>query len=79
MESGETEHGATVHVVTEALDDGPIVMQARVPVLREDDVESLASRVLSVEHGLYPAAIGKYGAELAPPETAPATGGAGSR
>ncbi|MXY64621.1 MAG: phosphoribosylglycinamide formyltransferase [Gammaproteobacteria bacterium] len=79
LEAGETEHGATVHVVTEALDDGPIVMQARVPVLREDDVESLASRVLSVEHGLYPAAIGKYGAELSTPETAPATGGAGSR
>ncbi len=79
LEAGETEHGATVHVVTEALDDGPIVMQARVPVLREDDVESLASRVLSVEHGLYPSAIGEYGAKLSLPETAPATGGAGSR
>ncbi len=79
LAAGETEHGATVHVVTEALDDGPVVLQARVPVLREDDVETLAARVLSVEHGLYPAAIGQYGAKLALPGTAATAGGTGRR
>lgn len=79
LEAGETEHGATVHVVTEALDDGPIVMQARVPVLREDDAETLAARVLREEHRLYPAAIAEYGASLGLPGSAPAAGPTGYR
>ena len=77
LEAGETEHGATVHVVTGTLDGGPVVMQARVPVLGEDDAEALASRVLSAEHRLYPEAIAKYGAELKGP--ARATGETGNR
>lgn len=46
--------GATVHMVTEDLDHGPILAQAVVPVRPEDDAESLASRVLAAEHRMYP-------------------------
>ena len=47
-------HGATVHFVTDALDGGPIIAQARVPVLADDDPEVLAARVLEREHVLLP-------------------------
>ena len=50
--------GATVHVVTDELDGGPIVLQAAVPVLPDDTVESLSARILIEEHRLYPRAIG---------------------
>jgi len=49
--------GATVHVVNTELDDGPIVLQAAVPVLDADTVETLAARILVEEHRLYPEAI----------------------
>lgn len=49
--------GATVHQVTAELDHGPILAQAVVPVLPDDTAQSLAARVLSQEHRLYPAAI----------------------
>ena len=49
--------GATVHFVTSELDGGPIVMQAAVPVLADDTVETLSARILSEEHRLYPEAI----------------------
>jgi phosphoribosylglycinamide formyltransferase-1 len=49
--------GCTVHFVTEALDAGPIVMQATVPVLPDDTSDTLAARILVEEHRLYPAAI----------------------
>jgi phosphoribosylglycinamide formyltransferase-1 len=49
--------GATVHFVTAGLDDGPIVMQAAVPVTADDTAETLAARTLGEEHRLYPAAI----------------------
>jgi phosphoribosylglycinamide formyltransferase-1 len=49
--------GATVHLVTEALDEGPIVRQAAVPVLDADTVETLAARILVEEHRIYPDAI----------------------
>lgn len=49
--------GATVHFVTAGLDDGPIVVQAAVPVLSSDTVDSLSARILVEEHKLYPAAI----------------------
>jgi phosphoribosylglycinamide formyltransferase-1 len=55
--AGETEHGATIHFVTAELDGGPLIVQARVPVLPDDDPESLAGRVLAQEHRLYPQAI----------------------
>jgi len=49
--------GCTVHFVRPAMDEGPIVMQAAVPVLPEDTPDSLAARVLEQEHRLYPAAL----------------------
>jgi phosphoribosylglycinamide formyltransferase-1 len=49
--------GATVHLVTSELDGGPIVLQAAVPVLNEDTVETLSARILEQEHRLYPEAI----------------------
>lgn len=52
LAAGEVETGVTVHEVTADLDAGPILAQARVPVLPEDDPESLAARVLVVEHRL---------------------------
>ncbi len=49
--------GATVHLVNAGLDDGPIVVQAAVPVFSNDTVDSLSARILVEEHKLYPAAI----------------------
>ena len=49
--------GATVHFVTSQLDHGPVVMQAVVPVLPQDDERSLAARVLNAEHLIYPRAV----------------------
>jgi phosphoribosylglycinamide formyltransferase-1 len=57
LAAGVKLHGATVHVVTPALDDGPIVAQGAVPVLADDDAEKLAARVLQVEHRIYPQAV----------------------
>ncbi|MFB3855416.1 MAG: phosphoribosylglycinamide formyltransferase [Vicinamibacterales bacterium] len=56
-EHGVKVTGATVHFVTSELDNGPIVMQAAVEVGDEDTPESLAARILEVEHQIYPAAI----------------------
>ena len=53
----ETEHGASIHFVTAELDGGPVIVQARVPVLPGDDPDTLAARVLEQEHRLYPLAI----------------------
>ena len=57
---GLAEHGCTVHLVTAELDAGPILAQARVPVLPEDDVASLAARVLKEEHRIYPPALDAF-------------------
>jgi phosphoribosylglycinamide formyltransferase-1 len=57
LAAGEKESGATVHFVTPDLDSGPIIAQAKVPVLDGDTVETLAARVLEVEHRLYPEAV----------------------
>jgi phosphoribosylglycinamide formyltransferase-1 len=59
IDAGENEHGASVHFVTAELDDGPVILQARVPVLADDNADTLAARVLEQEHLLYPAAIQK--------------------
>jgi formyltetrahydrofolate-dependent phosphoribosylglycinamide formyltransferase len=60
LAAGDTEAGCTVHIVTETLDDGPILAQARVPVLPDDTPETLAARVLDSEHGLYPQALAAF-------------------
>jgi phosphoribosylglycinamide formyltransferase-1 len=57
LEHGVQVTGATVHLVTSALDGGPIVLQAAVPVLPGDTVDTLAARVLVQEHRIYPEAI----------------------
>jgi len=56
LESGARIHGASVHFVTDELDGGPVIVQARVPVLPGDEPESLAARVLEKEHIIYPLA-----------------------
>lgn len=57
LAAGVRIHGATVHFVTPALDSGPIVIQAAVPVLPGDDAGTLAARVLVQEHVIYPRAV----------------------
>lgn len=57
FEHGVKVTGATVHLVDEELDHGPIVLQEAVPVLAGDTVESLAQRILEVEHRIYPEAV----------------------
>ncbi|MFN0039441.1 MAG: phosphoribosylglycinamide formyltransferase [Burkholderiales bacterium] len=53
-------HGCTVHFVTSDLDRGPVIAQAAVPVLADDDEHALAARVLEQEHRLFPAAVGWF-------------------
>ena len=60
IEAGETEAGCTVHEVTPELDEGPILGQARVPVLAGDTPDVLAARVLAREHELYPAVLERF-------------------
>lgn len=57
LEEGVKLHGATVHFVSAEMDDGPIVVQGAVPVLDHDTPETLAARVLEVEHKIYPKAL----------------------
>ena len=57
LDAGVKLHGATVHFVDVALDDGPIVAQAAVPVMPDDTEGTLAARVLAQEHVIYPQAI----------------------
>jgi phosphoribosylglycinamide formyltransferase-1 len=57
LQDGVKIHGCTVHFVTPDLDHGPIIIQAAVPVLRDDTPQSLAARVLCEEHRIYPQAV----------------------
>lgn len=57
LDAGDLEHGVTVHFVTPELDGGPAVIQAKVPVYREDNAQTLAKRVLQREHMVYPLAV----------------------
>jgi phosphoribosylglycinamide formyltransferase-1 len=57
VEHGVKVSGATVHIVDEALDAGPIVVQEAVPVLDTDDADTLTHRILEVEHRIYPRAV----------------------
>jgi phosphoribosylglycinamide formyltransferase-1 len=57
LAAGATRHGATVHFVVPEMDSGPIVAQESVPVLAGDTPETLAARVLAVEHRIYPRAL----------------------
>ncbi|HBU14216.1 MAG: phosphoribosylglycinamide formyltransferase [Rhodobacteraceae bacterium GWE1_64_9] len=62
LDAGDAEAGCTVHEVTAVLDDGPVLGQARVPVLSGDRPDTLAARVLVQEHRLYPAVLRRYAA-----------------
>lgn len=64
LAAGETEHGCTVHLVTEGMDEGPVLGQAKVPVLAGDDEAALAARVLEQEHQLYPAMLAQLAENL---------------
>ncbi|MFN2328704.1 MAG: phosphoribosylglycinamide formyltransferase [Chromatocurvus sp.] len=57
LAAGDREHGATVHFVTEELDGGPPALQATVPIMHNDNADTLAARVLELEHRIYPLAI----------------------
>jgi phosphoribosylglycinamide formyltransferase-1 len=57
LEAGCKQHGASIHFVTEAVDGGPVVLQAQVAVQQQDTVATLAARVLEREHCMYPLAI----------------------
>jgi len=57
LDEGVRIHGCTVHFVTPALDHGPVIIQAAVPVLDSDDEATLAARVLAKEHQVYPQAV----------------------
>ena len=62
LDAGDSEHGCTVHEVTAALDDGPILGQARLDVAADDTPQTLAARVLTLEHQLYPAVLRRFAA-----------------
>jgi phosphoribosylglycinamide formyltransferase-1 len=60
IDAGDTEHGCSVHFVTEQLDGGPVILQAKVPVFPDDDAVSLAERVHEQEHRIYPLVVRWY-------------------
>ena len=62
LDAGDTKHGATVHYVIPELDSGPIILQASVPVLPNDDAGRLARRVHDIEHRIYPESIRRIAA-----------------
>lgn len=60
IDAGDKEHGTSVHFVTEELDGGPVILQAKVPVFADDTAESLNQRIQSQEHRIYPLVIKWY-------------------
>ena len=64
LDAGDTEAGCTVHWVSPGVDDGEIIQQASLPILPGDTADSLAARLLPVEHRLYPEALTKACAEI---------------
>ncbi len=65
IDAGVRLHGCTVHFIRSAMDDGPIIGQAAVPVLPDDTPETLAGRVLAAEHRIYPQALALVASERA--------------
>lgn len=57
IDAGDTEHGVSVHFVTETLDGGPVILQAKVPLFKGDNVEDVAARVHQQEHRIYPLVV----------------------
>ena len=73
LDAGDAEAGASVHLVTPELDAGPILGQARVPVLPGDTADTLAARVLTQEHRLYPQVLRRFAQDDLTPLMLPAT------
>ncbi|NJD00662.1 phosphoribosylglycinamide formyltransferase, partial [Candidatus Erwinia dacicola] len=57
IENGDEEHGTSVHFVTEELDGGPVILQAKVPVFSDDSEEDVTARVQHQEHAIYPLVV----------------------
>ncbi|NLC09580.1 MAG: phosphoribosylglycinamide formyltransferase, partial [Gammaproteobacteria bacterium] len=57
LEAGDTEHGCSVHFVTEHLDGGPVIIQASIAIEANDNVDSLAQKIHQLEHQIYPLAV----------------------
>lgn len=57
IDNGDSEHGVSVHFVTPELDDGPVILQAKVPIFADDDADMLAQRVQVQEHHIYPLVV----------------------
>ncbi len=57
IDAGDEEHGVSVHFVTEELDGGPVILQAKVPIFPEDNADDLAMRVHEQEHRIYPLVV----------------------
>jgi phosphoribosylglycinamide formyltransferase-1 len=66
LAAGAQVTGCSVHLVTEELDSGPILLQAEVPVLAEDSEETLRQRIHAQEHRIYPQALAKLAGEISP-------------
>lgn len=62
IDNGDAEHGTSVHFVTDELDGGPVILQAKVPVFPGDSIETVAARVQHQEHAIYPLVIGWFAA-----------------
>ncbi len=60
LAAGDAEAGCTVHLVTEGVDEGPVIAQQAVPVVADDTPATLAQRVLQAEHALYPRALADF-------------------
>jgi formyltetrahydrofolate-dependent phosphoribosylglycinamide formyltransferase len=65
LEAGDAEHGCTVHLVVEEVDSGEILGQARMPITPGDTPETLATRVLALEHELYPRCLASLAQDMA--------------
>jgi formyltetrahydrofolate-dependent phosphoribosylglycinamide formyltransferase len=74
LAAGETYAGCSVHLVTEALDDGPILAQTKVRIRERDSAETLAARVLEEEHKLYPRALEAFCQNILPISSADGEG-----
>ncbi len=69
LEAGDAEHGCSVHEVTAELDNGPVLGQARIAVAPDDTVDTLAARLLPLEHLLFPAVLRRFAASDRTPVT----------
>jgi len=60
LENGDAEHGTSVHFVTDELDGGPVILQAKVPVFEGDSEEDVTARVQAQEHAIYPLVVSGF-------------------